>query len=76
MKQNNANDSIKLYNGVDIPRLGFGTWLVNNEVAPEVVKLALEVGYIHIDSAQAYGNEEGVGIALRNSGIDRKNIFI
>ena len=76
MKQNKANDCVKLYNGVEIPILGFGTWLVKNDVAPEVVKTALEVGYIHIDSAQAYGNEEGVGIAIRNSGVDRKNIFI
>lgn len=76
MKQNSAKDCVKLHNGVEIPILGFGTWLVKNDVAPEVVKTAIEVGYIHLDSAQAYGNEEGVGVAVRNSGIDRKNIFI
>lgn len=65
-----------LYNGVRIPVNGYGTWLVDQEVAEEKVKLALEVGYRHIDSAQAYGNEVGVGNGFRASGLKREEVFI
>ena len=65
-----------LYNGVKIPVNGYGTWLINQEVAEERVKLALEVGYRHIDSAQAYGNEVGVGNGFRASGLKREEVFI
>lgn len=65
-----------LYNGVKIPVNGYGTWLVDQEVAEERVKLALEVGYRHIDSAQAYGNEVGVGNGFRASGLKREEVFI
>lgn len=72
----NDEDIFTLYNGVEVPRLGFGTWLIENEKAKEVVKVAVNAGYIHIDSAQAYGNEEGVGIALKNALFHREDIFI
>ena len=65
-----------LLNGNTIPALAFGTWLIDNKDAPRCVKLALEAGYTHIDSAQAYGNEEGVGKAIRESGIPREKIYL
>ena len=65
-----------MYNGVKIPVYGYGTWLVEQEVAAERVKLALDVGYRHIDSAQAYGNEVGVGEGFRASGLKREEVFI
>ena len=67
---------MRLSNGVEIPSLGYGTWLIDNKKAVTSTKIALECGYIHIDSAQAYGNEEGVGKAIRESGIDRNKLFI
>lgn len=69
-------DIFTLYNGVEVPRLGFGTWLVENSVAPEVVKTAIDAGYIHLDSAQAYGNESGIQIAIKNSLFKREDLFI
>ena len=65
-----------LNNGVTIPKLGFGTWMIDNESVIQAVKEALVIGYRHIDTAQAYGNENGVGKAIRESGIDRKEIFV
>ena len=70
------NETYELNNGVKIPKLGLGTWLIDNEKVVDVVKTALEVGYHHIDTAQAYGNEEGVGKAIRESNIPREEIFI
>lgn len=70
------NETYELNNGVKIPKLGLGTWLIDNEKVVEVVKTALEVGYRHIDTAQAYGNEEGVGKAIRESSIPREEIFV
>lgn len=70
-------DGYKLSNGVEIPCIGFGTWQTpNGDVAVSSVLSALEAGYRHIDTAQGYGNEESVGIAVKKSGIDRKEIFI
>ena len=67
---------LKLHNGNLIPQLAFGTWLIDNDIAAECVKNALEVGYRHIDTAQAYGNEEGVGIGIKQSGLKREDIFV
>ena len=67
---------MRLSNGVEIPSLGYGTWLIDNKKAVTSTKIALECGYIHIDSAQAYGNEEGVGKAIRESGIGRNKLFV
>lgn len=70
-------DCYELSNGVKIPIIGFGTWQVENgETAVSSVKAALQCGYRHIDTAAGYGNEESVGIAVKESGIARKNIFI
>ena len=65
-----------LHNGVKVPALAYGTWLIKNENAANCVKMALDAGYRHIDTAQAYGNEEGVGEGIRQSGLKREEIFI
>lgn len=67
---------LKLNDGNLIPQLGFGVWQVPNEVAPKAVSEALKIGYRSIDSAQGYKNEEGVGEAIRSSGLSRDEIFI
>lgn len=65
-----------LNNGMEIPKVGFGTWMIEDEIVGQAVKDALEIGYRHIDTAQAYGNERGVGEAIRTSGIARSEIFL
>ena len=65
-----------LNNGVKAPALAYGTWLIKNEDAANCVKMALEAGYRHIDTAQAYQNEEGVGQGIRESGLKREEVFI
>ena len=65
-----------LLNGNKAPALAFGTWLIKNENAAECVKMALAAGYRHIDTAQAYGNEEGVGRGIRESGLKREEIYL
>jgi len=66
-----------LRDGRAIPLLGLGLWQIpNGDECIRSVSWALELGYRHIDTAQAYGNEESVGVALRNSGIPREDIFI
>jgi len=67
----------KLRNGVEIPAIGLGTWKVpNDREVVDAVATALEIGYRHIDTAAAYGNEEGVGKGIRLSGIPREEIFV
>ncbi len=67
----------KLANGVDIPSIGFGTYKLGEEQEViDKVKLALNLGYRQIDTASFYGNEEGVGKGIAESGIDRKDIFL
>ncbi len=61
---------------MDIPQLGFGTYKIDNDAAPKAVASALEVGYRHIDTAQMYGNEAGVGRALAATDIPREDIFV
>lgn len=63
-------------NGARIPALGFGTYTLEDEACELAVRTALEVGYRHIDTAAAYGNEEGVGRAIRNSGVERDALFV
>lgn len=66
-----------LYNGVKIPKIGFGTWQnTDKEECIKTVVFALQNGYRHIDTAQAYGNEEYIQEAIKRSGIARKDIFI
>ena len=69
-------ETIKLYNGVEMPLLGYGVFLVSPDECERCVTDALEVGYRLIDTAQAYRNEEGVGAAWRKSGIKRENLFL
>lgn len=69
-------ETYELSNGVLIPKLGIGTWLVPNEEAASVVRSAIEIGYNHIDTAQAYENELGVGEGVRTCGHSRDEIFI
>jgi len=68
--------TIRLNNGVEIPQLGFGVFLVKPEECVEAVTAALEVGYRHIDTAQGYGNEKEVGEAVRRSGLPRDEVFL
>ena len=67
---------MKLYNGVNIPDVGLGTWLIPNDKVADIVKTAVKVGYRHIDTAQAYGNEEGVGKGIKECGVPRKDLYI
>lgn len=69
-------ETYTLENGVKILKLALGTWLMDNKGAEEAVKNAISIGYRHIDTAQAYGNEQGVGEGVRCSGIDRSEIFV
>ena len=69
-------DTIKLNNGVEMPQLGYGVFQVSPAEAERCVADALSVGYRMIDTAQAYQNEEGVGTAIRKSGIKRENVFL
>jgi len=62
--------------GVEIPKLGFGTWEITGPDATEAVSDALELGYRHIDTARAYGNEAEVGRGLADSGVDRGDVFL
>lgn len=70
------DQKLKLYNGIEIPQLGLGTWLIDDDKVEEVVKTAIKLGYRHIDTAEAYGNERGVGRALKTCGIPREEIFL
>ncbi|RKQ35163.1 aldo/keto reductase [Kocuria tytonis] len=70
------NQTLQLNDGNTIPQLGFGVWQVDADVAEDVVSQALKIGYRHIDTAKIYGNEEGVGRAIANSGIPREELFI
>jgi len=73
---NYLKESYTLSNAVKIPKIGLGTWLISNENVSQSVQKALEIGYRHIDTAQAYKNEQGVGEGIRNSNLDRKEIFV
>ncbi|HEY3917035.1 MAG TPA: aldo/keto reductase [Stellaceae bacterium] len=68
-------DQISVKN-VTIPALGFGTWALSGNAAYQATRLALELGYRHIDTAQIYGNEAEIGRAIRDSGIARDAIFL
>ncbi len=73
----NQNDVYKLANGVEIPCIGFGMWQTpDDETGVNAVKSAIRAGYTHIDTAQAYGNEDCVRIAIEETGVDRKDLFI
>ncbi|MFW9771456.1 MAG: aldo/keto reductase [Candidatus Thorarchaeota archaeon] len=65
-----------LSNGVEIPKLGLGTWFISNENVVQAVKDAAKIGYRHIDTAQAYSNESGVGDGIRACGVKREDMFV
>jgi 2,5-diketo-D-gluconate reductase A len=67
---------IDLQGGRTIPQLGFGVFQIPPSETAEAVRAALEIGYRHIDTAQMYGNERGVGEAVRASGLGRDEVFI
>lgn len=70
-------ETFQLYNGVTIPKVGFGTWQVpNGDIAYQAVKDALEVGYIHIDTAYVYENEVSVGQAIKDAHMKRSELFV
>ncbi len=69
-------EQFELSNGVQIPKIGFGTWQIHNNEVMDAVRVALKVGYRHIDTAAAYGNEVGVGDAVRASGLKRDEVFV
>ena len=71
-----AVPTVALNNGVEIPQLGFGVYQVPPEETADTVATALEVGYRHIDTAEMYRNEKGVGEGIARSGIDRGEIFV
>lgn len=70
------NNTIKLNNGVEMPRIGYGVYQIPVALTEKCVLGALSVGYRSIDTAQCYGNERAVGTAIRKSGLNRKDVFI
>lgn len=69
-------ETYTLSNGIEIPKLGLGTWFIDDDKAADAVRSAIEIGYRGIDTAQAYGNERGVGEGVRGSGIPREDLFV
>jgi len=69
-------EKFTLSNGIYIPKLGLGTWFIGDENAGQAVKDAAEIGYRHFDTAQAYGNEKGVGEGVRACGVKREDMFV
>lgn len=70
------NETYSLNNGVKIPKLCLGTWFIKDGNAAEAVKKAVSIGYRLIDTAQAYGNEAGVGEGIRTCGVPREELFV
>ena len=70
------NETYTLSNGVPIPKLGLGTWFIDDGDAAQAVRDAVEIGYRNIDTAQAYGNERGVGEGVRTCGVARDELFV
>ena len=70
------NETYTLANGTAIPKLGLGTWFIDDDKAAEAVRQAVKLGYRLIDTAQAYGNERGVGEGVRTCGVAREELFV
>ncbi len=70
------NEHYTLSNGVQIPKLGLGTWFINNKDVAAAVQAAIEIGYRHVDTAAAYRNEQGVGAGVRASAASREDVFV
>ena len=71
-----AVPSLPFHDGHSVPQLGYGVWQVEDDVAADVVRQAIEAGYRHIDTAAGYENEGGVGRAVKASGVPREDLFI
>lgn len=69
-------ETFTLSNDIEIPKLGLGTWFINNKDVVQAVRDAAKIGYRHIDTAQAYGNESGVGEGIRTCGVRREDMFV
>lgn len=69
-------ETYTLSNGIEIPKLGLGTWFISNENVTQAVKEAAKIGYRHIDTAQAYRNEAGVGYGIRTCVVKREELFV
>ena len=70
------DETYTLSNGIQIPKLGLGTWCMEEDQAAEAVRSAVKIGYRLIDTAQAYGNERGVGEGVRTCGVAREELFL
>ena len=70
------NETYTLANGMTIPKLGLGTWFIDDDKAAQAVREAVKLGYRLIDTAQAYGNERGVGEGVRTCGLPREQLFV
>lgn len=70
------NDTYTLSNGMKIPKLGLGTWEIPDDKAAQAVRDAVKIGYRHIDTAQGYDNERGVGEGIRTCGVSREELFV
>jgi len=71
-----VSDQTLTYRDVPVPRIGIGTWELTDGAAYDAVRAALDLGYRHVDTAQIYGNEEEVGRAIADSGVDRDELFV
>lgn len=76
MNSNVLSESFLLSNGVCIPKVGLGTWEIADDKVAEAVREAVKIGYRHIDTAQGYGNERGVGKGIRTCGLKREEVFV
>lgn len=70
------SETYNMNNGLKIPKLALGTWLIDDDKVAEAVRQAIKIGYRHIDTAQAYGNERGVGEGVRTCDISRDQVFV
>ncbi len=70
------DETLTMNNGLKIPKMALGVWEIPDAETPKAVEAAIQMGYRHIDTAQAYGNERGVGEGVKKSGIGRDKIFI
>lgn len=69
-------ETYSLPNGVAIPKIGLGTWMIDDDKVADAVRTAVDMGYRHIDTAQAYENERGVGEGVRTATIPREDLFV
>lgn len=76
MNNSISSENYLLSNEIPIPKLGLGTWMIDDGDAAKAVRCAVELGYRHIDTAQGYGNERGVGEGVRTCGLPREDIFV